>query len=425
MDKKLEGVYCEILNEELQTALGCTEPIAIAYAAAYARALLGRMPERCRVLCSGNIIKNVKAVTVPQTGGQKGIEAAALAGLVGGDADLKLEVLTNLTDLHRSELARLMGTGLVQVDILKSEHTLHIIAELAAGEDNVSVEIIDSHTGLGRVVKNGELLHQRESGPASGEDGRYALLNLRSILSFAGEADIDPVKDALSRQLEYNLRISGEGLKGGWGASVGKTVLESGGNSPRTRAVASAAAGSDARMNGCVLPVVINSGSGNQGITVSVPVAVYAMDKGVSEDKLLRALCVSNLTAIWQKSMIGKLSAFCGAVSAATGAAAGIAWLDGADYDTVAQTVTNSVANVGGMVCDGAKSSCAGKITTALDSALLGYDLARHDLGFKSGEGIVKDSVDKTVQCVGQMAREGMRSTDEEILRLMIRNDAE
>lgn len=402
--------------------MGCTEPIAIAYCAAYAVKVLGKMPERMVCACSGNIIKNVKAVTVPQTGGLKGIEAAVIAGAVGGNADLELEVLSKVTDDDIQKMHALMEKNIVSVKLLESAHALHIVIDAFAGSDSVSVEIIDTHTGVGNVTCNGEVLHKRGGAAAQEDLSERRALDVRDILAYGDEVDLDDVRELLDRQINYNLAISTEGLTNPWGACVGQVVLEEGKGSERSRLIARAAAGSDARMNGCAMPVVINSGSGNQGMTVSLPVIEYAKLHNIEHDKLLRGLCVANLTAIHQKTDIGRLSAFCGAVSAATGAAVGIAYLEGAGYDVICQTITNSIATIGGMVCDGAKSSCGAKIANALNCSLLGYDMAKKDLGFRSGEGIVKDNVEQTIASVGRMAAKGMHSTDVEVLNIMIGN---
>ncbi len=414
------NAYTAILWEELQTAMGCTEPIALAYCAAYAARLLGKMLEKCIASCSGNIIKNVKSVTVPQTGGRKGIEAAVLAGIIGGDPNRKLEVITSMTDAQREELGELLKQGIVQVELLNTEHLLHIIVVLTAGEDTVSVELIDGHTNLGNVVHNGVLIHERHETESQKRALQYDLLNVRDILHYADSVDLKDVAGLLENQVGKNSAIAKEGLTNEWGAAVGKTLLACAQNNVWTRARACAAAGSDARMNGCPLPVVINSGSGNQGLTVSMPVVVYARENHASHEKLLRALCVSNLIAIRQKREIGKLSAYCGAVCAAVGAACGIAYLDDASYRVISQTIVNTVACIGGMVCDGAKSSCAGKIASALDCAFFGYKMAVMGHGYRSGDGLVKENVEQTIDCIGCMARDGMRGTDNEILSLMV-----
>ncbi len=420
MDANKNALYTKFLHEELLPAMGCTEPIAIAFGAAYARKVLGKPAERYEVECSGNIIKNVMAVTVPQTNGLKGIEAAVLAGAIGGDADRQLEVLTAVTDADIEEIKKALAAKVVTVKPLDSEHTLHIIVHMWAGEDSVSVEIIDTHNNVGNVYKNGQQLHERAEVPTGDNLEERRQLNVADILQYADTVNLADVQDVLERQIAYNTAISQEGLTGKWGAAVGKTLLENCGNSVRIRAKAAAAAGSDARMNGCALPVVINSGSGNQGMTVSLPVVEYAKELGVSHEKLLRSLCVANLVAVHQKTDIGRLSAFCGAVSAATGAVAGIAYMEGASYDVIAQTIVNSIANVGGMVCDGAKSSCAAKIASSLESAFLGYELAKEGRGFVNGEGIVKADVEATIASVGRMASAGMRGTDREILDIMV-----
>ncbi len=421
MDSAHCKLYTSILKEELLPALGCTEPIALAYGAAYARKLLGKVPTAYRVQCSGNMIKNTKAVTVPQTEGMRGIEAAVLSGAIGGDPERKLEVLTSVTHAHLEEVKKALEAGIVTVEPLDTTHTLHIIIRVEADGEYASVEIIDTHTGLGNVEKNGQVIHQRQTGGGGGGvHTDRSSLSVKGVLDFAASVDLEEVREVLERQIAYNSAISEEGLVNDWGASVGKTLLEYSGQDIRTQLKAAAAAGSDARMSGCTLPVIINSGSGNQGITVSMPVILYAKHIGASHEKLLRALCVSNLMAIHQKTGIGRLSAFCGAVSAATGAAAGIAWLDGAEYDVIAQTITNSLGNVGGMVCDGAKASCAAKIASALESALLGYEMAKEERGFVDGEGIVKADVEGTIASVGRMAAVGMHSTDQEILHIMV-----
>ena len=420
LDQNTIALYTKFLHEELVPAMGCTEPIAIAYGAAYARKVLGKPAERYEVECSGNIIKNVKAVTVPQTGGLKGIEAAVLAGAIGGDADRELEVLSTVNQADLCEIRRGLEERVVAVKPLDSTHTLHIIIHAFAGGDSACVEIIDTHNNVGKVVKNGQVIHQRVEIAAQDDISERRTLNMEDILEYADRVDLTLVRDVLERQINYNSAISREGLGGKWGAAVGKTLLDTCGAGIRVRAEAAAAAGSDARMSGCAMPVVINSGSGNQGMTVSMPVITYAKELGVSHERLLRALCVANLVAIHQKTDIGRLSAFCGAVSAATGAAAGIAYMEGASYAVIAQTVVNSLANVGGMVCDGAKPSCAAKIVSALESAFLGYELAKRGRGFYDGEGIVKADVEATIASVGRMASVGMRSTDREILNIMI-----
>lgn len=412
------AVYLQILRDELVPAMGCTEPVAIALACAKARDLLGGAPERARLWVSGNIIKNVKSVVVPGTGGGRGIATAAAIGFAVGDAGRALQVISAVTDAQRAEMARLLKDCPIEIAPAEGPEVFDILVEAEAGGHRARVRITGFHTNIVLAELDGRVLEQKQStaaGPA-GEDP----LTVEGILDFASTADLDDVRAVLDRQIAYNTAIRDEGLTGRWGAAIGCTLLRCYGNDVAVRARAAAAAGSDARMSGCTLPVIINSGSGNQGITVSMPVILYANHIGASHEKLLRALCVSNMMAIHQKTGIGRLSAFCGAVSAATGAACGIAWLDGAEYDVIAQTITNSLANVGGMVCDGAKSSCAAKIASSLESALLGYELAKEQRGFHDGEGIVKSDVEKTIASVGRMAAVGMHSTDQEILHIMV-----
>lgn len=420
LSEKTVKTYSQILSSELMTAMGCTEPISIAFCASYARKLLGKEPERCVVHCSGNIIKNVKSVVVPQTGGLKGIEAAVAAGIAAAAPELQLEVLTALTDDRRKELTQLLDSGIIDVRPLDSGHALHIIVELFAQDDSVSVEVADAHTNIGRVVKNGSVLHENALEVQSSSEIDYSLLTVEGIVEYAGSVDLGDVREVLERQISYNCAISREGLEHVYGAGIGPTLMENAGNSLREQCKAAAAAGSDARMNGCSLPVVINSGSGNQGITVSLPVIVWAKNLGCTHEELLRALCVSNLIAVRQKLKIGKLSAFCGATSAAVGAICGIAYLDRADASVISQTIINALATIGGMVCDGAKSSCAGKIAAAIDCAFTAYEGAKKCRGYLNGEGLVKVGVEETIDSVGRMAARGMHGTDLEILDIML-----
>lgn len=418
----VQQICTHILHEELRVAMGCTEPIALAYGAAYVRRIMGRMPRRFTVKCSGNIIKNVKAVTVPNTGGLKGIETAVLAGAVSGRNDLELEVLSVLDNAQREELHRLMAKHMVDVELLESDHPLHIIIEAYHNADAASVEIIDSHTGLGDIVHNGQILHRRQQGLAQqkNEDESRRQLSVNAILEYADTVNLTDVQEELEQQIACNSAISREGLENPWGECVGKTLYSIDKEDIKNRILAVAAAGSDARMNGCALPVVINSGSGNQGMTASLPVIEYAKSIEASHEELLRALCVSNLVSIHQKTDIGKLSAYCGVVCAATGSVAGIAYLDDQPYQIIENTIINSICSVGGMVCDGAKSSCAAKITSALNSALLAYEMAKKGHVFRPGEGLVKEDVEKTIASVGRMAAKGMKCTDNEILNIMI-----
>lgn len=418
-DKKYSQ-YLQILKEELIPAMGCTEPIAMAYAAAKARAVLGKMPEKIDIVISGNIIKNVKSVIVPNTGGLKGITAAIAAGVAVGNADKQLEVLTDVKQEDIPKIAEFMNSCQMTVMKSQSDKLLDIDLHLYAGPDSVRLRITDQHTNIVLIEKNGKVLF--EAGSAANDSGETdrSVLNVQDIVDFAETVDIDDVRELLEKQIGYNLAISEEGLHGSYGASIGKTLIATRGEDVRVRARAQAAAGSDARMSGCELPVVIVSGSGNQGMTASLPVIVYANDMGASHERLLRALVVSNLITIHQKTPIGRLSAFCGAVSAGCGAAAGVAWLIDGTTDAVSATITNTLGMISGTVCDGAKPSCAAKIASAVEAGLLGFDLYENGKGLHGGDGILKNDVEKTIESVGQLAREGMRETDAEILDIML-----
>ena len=424
MDTEYDQNHLRILKEELIVALGCTEPIAIAYAAARARDLLGAVPERCSVRCSGNIIKNVMGVTVPNSGGMRGVATAAILGIVGGEADRELEVLESVTDEHRARALELSESDFCTCELVRNVANLYIETEVWGGGHQALVEIQNTHKNITHMVKDGkELPIQKIQGctDAPIPKGDRSLLTLKNIVEFADEVSVDEIAPILEPQIKYNMAICEEGLAHPYGAEVGRVLLD-GSHEPTIglRARAYAAAGSDARMGGCPLPVVINSGSGNQGITVSVPVVIYAREYQAPREKLLRALTVSNLVAILQKRYIGSLSAYCGVVSAACGAACGICYLLDYPYSVLCDTVTNTIATVSGMVCDGAKSSCAAKISTALQTALLGIKMGLHHCSFQPGEGLVDDNVETTIRNVGRMGREGMKSTDLEILNIML-----
>ncbi len=412
--------YLQILREELIPAMGCTEPIAMAYAAAKARAVLGAIPEKIDIVISGNIIKNVKSVVVPNTGGLKGITAAIAAGVAVGNADKQLEVLADVKADEICKIAELIGSCKMTVMKSTSDKLLDIDLHLYKGSDYVRLRIADAHTNIILIEKNGEVLLRKDGAAQGGSETDRSILNVADIVDFAETVELDDVRQMLEKQIEYNLAISEEGLKGEYGAAIGKTLISTRGEDVRVRARAQAAAGSDARMSGCELPVVIVSGSGNQGMTASLPVIVYANDMGASHEKLLRALVVSNLITIHQKTPIGRLSAFCGAVSAGCGAAAGVAWLVDGSVEAVAATITNTLGMISGTVCDGAKPSCAAKIAAAVEAGLLGFDLYRNGKGLNGGDGILKSDVERTIKSVGQLAREGMRQTDAEILDIML-----
>lgn len=414
--------YVEILKEELVPAMGCTEPIALAYAAAKAREVLGCRPERVLIEASGSIIKNVKSVIVPNTNHLKGMPAAAAAGIIAGRSEKELEVISEVTGSEMEDMRRFLEE--VQIDVEHIDHGLvfEIIVTEYCGESYAKVRITNFHTNIVLIEKDGKILYENREELASEEEIRAdrGLLDMESIWDFIHSLDVEDVREVLTRQIEYNTAIADEGLKGNYGANIGSVLLDTYGDDIRTRAKAKAAAGSDARMNGCELPVIINSGSGNQGITVSIPVIEYAKEMGADEEHLLRALALSNLTAIHQKTGIGTLSAYCGAVSAGAGAGAGIAYLCGGTYEEVVHTVVNALAIVSGIVCDGAKASCAAKIASSVDAAILGYNMYKRGQEFRRGDGIVMQNIEETIRGIGRLGKDGMKETNEEIIKLMV-----
>ena len=413
--------YVQILKEELRPAMGCTEPIAIAYAAAKARSVLGGMPDRLLIEVSGNIIKNVKSVVVPHTGGLRGIPAAAAAGVVAGDAEAELEVLSKVTPEQIAAMAAFLERTPIEVHHANTGHIFDIMITAFRGADSAFARIVDYHTNLVTVRRNQETLLEKEITRKQDEGlTDRTCLSVAGIVDFSESVDVEDVRAVLERQINYNMAIAAEGLRGNYGANIGRTVLRGRENDINYKMRAWAAAGSDARMNGCELPVVINSGSGNQGITASVPVIVYARETGKTHEELLRALCVSNLVTTHLKTGIGRLSAYCGAVSAGCGAGAGIAWLKGGRTEMIAHTVVNAVAVTSGIICDGAKASCAAKIAAAVDAGLLGLAMYENGNQFFGGDGIVKKGVENTIATVGKLARFGMEQTDKEIIRLMM-----
>ena len=415
--------FIQILKEELLPAMGCTEPIAVAYAAAKARETLGVMPERVLVEASGNIIKNVKSVVVPNTGGLKGLPAAAAAGVVAGDAGAELQVLASVSSLQIAAIGAYLEKTPIEVRHADTPHIFDIAVTVYRGEESAYVRITDFHTNIVTIRRNDETLLEKVSeGDAEESLTERGSLSVERIIDFADNVKIEDVSEILERQIAYNMAIAEEGLKNSYGANIGKTLLSRNGSDLSYKLRAWAAAGSDARMNGCEMPVIINSGSGNQGITTSVPVIVYARETGKSHEELLRALCVSNLVTIHLKTGIGRLSAYCGAVSAGAGAAAGIAYLQGGRFDVIAHTIVNTVAVTSGIVCDGAKASCAAKIAEAVDAGLLGLAMYQNGNEFYGGDGIVKKGVERTIEIVGRLARCGMQETDKEIIRLMLEN---
>ena len=420
METALKKLYLDILRDELLPAMGCTEPISVAYASALARKVLGEIPTRVKLTVSANIIKNVKSVVVPNTGGLRGIAAASAAGIVAGDADRELEVLCDVTEEEKKCISDYLAQTEIEVVPSGGNCVFEIEVLVQAKDSQALVHFAGDHTNVVRIVKDGKVLsekHYTEDGEP--EKPHRDRLSIEQIVEYADEVELDEVEPILSRQIEYNTAIAEEGLRGNWGAGIGKILLDSYGNSVSNRAKAMAAAGSDARMSGCELPVIINSGSGNQGMTASLPVIVYAQELGVSREMLLRALIVSNLVTIHMKTGIGCLSAYCGATSAGCGAAAGITYLYGGKSREIAHTVVNAVAINSGMICDGAKPSCAAKIASAVEAGLLGMQMQRHGTQFYAGEGIVVKGVENTIKNVGELAKIGMKETDVEIIRLM------
>ena len=413
--------YLNILAEELRPAMGCTEPIALAYAGARARQVLGKLPDKVDIFVSGNIIKNVKSVIVPNTGGLHGIGPAVCAGIVAGDADKVLEVISQVSDTQKQQLHSFMDTVPVQIRPANSCLVFDIDLTLYAGSDRVRLRIINHHTNIVYVEKNGEVLQSLPITESS-EDHLTdkSCLSIEKIVEFADCVEIADIKELVGKQVACNMAIAEEGVTNSWGANIGSVLLARQGQLLSKRAAAYAAAGSDARMSGCEMPVIILSGSGNQGITASVPVAVYAKELGKTEEEMLRAVVLSDLVTIHQKTGIGRLSAYCGAISAGCGAGAGIAYLQGGKLHAVAHTIVNAIAILSGTICDGAKPSCAAKIAAAVDAGILGWDMYQEKQQFYGGDGIVTKGVDKTVINVGRLAREGMRETDKTILQIML-----
>ena len=416
-DSACYQAYLEVLREELVPAMGCTEPVTIAYCAAIARRALGEMPRSVEAHLSGNVIKNVKSVTVPNTGGLKGIAAAVAAGVVAGDPDRQLEVISGITDEERLRIRAFLDEVPIRVTALDTQRALEVTITVRGEHGAATASVADRHTHLVYLEAGGEVLLRAEDAAcaATPEDP----LTMEGIYDFAMTASLDDVRSPIRRQIEMNTRIAEEGLTGTWGAGIGKVLLASG-EDLLTRIKAMAAAGSDARMGGCALPVVINAGSGNQGLTVSLPVITYARETGAADDDLIRALVLSNLVSIHQRYGMGRLGAFCGAVCAGAAAGAGITHLRGGGYEDICRTVSNALAIVSGMVCDGAKPSCAAKIAAAVDAGLLGGRMTESGRGFHAGEGIVSEGIEGTLSNVARLGKDGMRETDREIIRIMV-----
>lgn len=424
MNREVETAYKKILRYELVPAFGCTEPGAVAYAASKARTLLGKFPEHLDVICSGNVIKNVKGVVVPNSGGLHGIEAAAVLGAMLDCGDSELEVLSCAGEEDRQRTKELLGTGYCSCGLELGEGNMYIRVLAAGGNDEAEVRIKERHTNVIYMRKNDDVLLDISSDDDQSDMERSkALLNVADILDFAETADYSDIEELLRDQAELNMAVAEEGIRKVYGAAVGRTLLENNENDIKTRAKAYAAAASDARMGGCAFPVVVNSCSGNQGITTSIPVVLYARELGIGKDRLYRALLLSNLIAVHIKRHIGVLSAFCGAVSASCASGAAITYLYGGTYQQICHTIVNTLANVGGIVCDGAKASCAAKIASSVDAALLAHDMAMAGSRFAGGEGIVAEDVEKTIENIGIVGKDGMKETDITILKLMLEDE--
>lgn len=420
MNKEIYSKYVDLLRKELIPALGCTEPIAIAYCSAMATKVLKQFPDRITVSCSGNVIKNAKSVIVPNSDNQKGIAVAAILGVVGGNPDKKLEVLSDINETHLEKLNKLINSEFCEIEILQCKEELKIVVKAYYNDEYAIVEIVDEHTNIVYIEKNGNVEYNNRTSNKIGTDNKSGFLSIKGILDFADNVEISEISNIIENQINCNTKISIEGLKNQYGTCVGRTLMESCGDSIFVRAKAKAAAAADARMSGCDMPVVVNSGSGNQGLTVSLPVIEYAHELEVSMDKLYRALVISNLISIHIKSKIGKLSAYCGAVSAACGSGAAITYLHNGSFKNICNTIINTLGNTSGIVCDGAKASCAAKVSSSIDAALTGHSMSMKDRVFDDGDGIIKNNIEDTIKSVGRLAHVGMKETDVEILKIML-----
>lgn len=421
-EDSLYSIYVQILKEELVMAMGCTEPIAISYACAKATQVLDHLPDRIVVKASGSIIKNVKSVIVPHTNGLKGIEVAAAAGALYGDADAKLEVLSSATREQIEELPEYVQNTNITVQHIEQGHVFDLEIHVYYEQEHASVRIVDTHTNIVQIEKNWQVIFEDKTTSLELKADHSALI-MKQIWDFSQTVDIDDVKEILDRQITCNMAIANEGIHNSYGANIGHVILNMDADCVKTRAKAYAAAGSDARMNGCELPVVINSGSGNQGITCCVPVVVYAKELDCTQEQLYRALVLSNLTAIYIKTGIGTLSAFCGAVSAGAAAGAGIAYLHNGTYKEIQHTIVNALAILSGTICDGAKASCAAKIASSIDAGIMGYYMYKNKQQFYAGDGIIAHSVDETIQNIGTLGSQGMLQTNDKIIEMMISCD--
>ena len=413
--------YIKILEAELVPACGCTEPISLSYGAAVCRKVLGEEPEEIKVYCSGNIVKNVRCVNIPHSNGMVGIEAATALGAIGGDPERELEVLESVNDEDINKAKELIETGKVSVELLETEIPLHYIVELKSGENSASVEIMNDHQGIVKIIKNNEVIKEARQ-TAQQNTEIYNSLTLEGIKTFSDNIELSLIKDILYRQIECNMAIAEKGLEGGYGVNIGRIILENYPDGELTRMKAYAAAASEARMGGCEMAVIVNSGSGNQGICASVPVIVYAREKNLGEEKLLRGLAFSNLLTVYQKMFIGKLSAFCGVVSAGCASGAAVTYMVDGSISRIQKTIENTLANIPGIICDGAKVSCASKIASSIDAAFLSHKMAMRDEGYKAQTGILQKTANETIFSVGLIGKEGMKQTDKEILKIMLKN---
>lgn len=421
LDIELENQFINIMQEELIHALGCTEPIALALAGAIGRDVLTEDPTRVEIEASGNIIKNVQGVIIPGTKSLKGVESATVLGIFGGDAERGLEVLQSATEQDVERTKEYVTAGNSSVSLLETDAKLHFIIKMSNDKETSLIEIMHTHTNIVRVEKNGvNILFN----PCSQDNFNSSLttrknLSVEKIHTFANSVSLDKVSDILKEQIECNLKIANEGLSSNYGVNVGSILLQSGGESIKEKLKAFGAAGSDARMSGCDLPVVINSGSGNQGLTITSPIYVYAKDNGFSDEQLYRALIVGNLIPIHIKTKIGRLSAFCGAVTAGIGVGAALSFINGGSVKDVCNTVKNGIASLTGMICDGAKPSCAIKIASSIDSGFMAFQLAKQGRVVESHTGIISECVEKTITNVTDIASQGMNHTDVLILDIM------
>jgi len=419
-----EKEFLQILKEELVPAEGCTEPISLAFAGAKAREILKGIPNKVVIECSGNLIKNIRCVTVPNTGNLVGIEASLLAGIVGGDSSRALEVISDLNEDHLVIINQLLLQKIVEVKLLDTPTNLHFILTCTKGDDTCEIEIKNLHTYITSIKLNGEVLFKKDVGIEEffGVETDRSVITIDRILEFSNNVELKKIKPVIDDQIKYNMAIAETGLKRNFSVKIGETILKHD-KSIYGRMKAYTAAASEARMSGCSMPVITNSGSGNQGLTTSIPVILYAKHKYISEEKMYRALILSNLLTIYQKGFIGRLSAFCGAISAAISAGATLTYIEGGSLEQIKMTVINSLANVSGVVCDGAKPSCAAKIVTGLEAAFLGHFLAMDNHSYNPLSGIVKGNADETIKAIGKMAKEGMKETDQVILNIMLENN--